>query len=200
MAGDAIVFVVHEDVQMRRCVRELAESAGYRVEAFSDVWDFVRSAEPGQPGCLVISEEQRRRAEVRGRNALARRVTLPLIVTTPPADVPAAVGAMKAGAFEVIEQPAVETQTVPAVRAAVAADLVARRSRALADEIRHRYEALTPRERSVSQMVATGLTSGAIAKRLGLQAKTVEVYRSHINHKMRARNAAELVQMLSYIT
>jgi FixJ family two-component response regulator len=49
-------------------------------------------------------------------------------------------------------------------------------------------------------LVAEGKTSEAIASQLGLRKKTVEVYRSHINRKMEARNLAHLIRMIQDIS
>ncbi|MGE5624326.1 MAG: response regulator [Bacillota bacterium] len=53
---------------------------------------------------------------------------------------------------------------------------------------------LTERERQVLRMIATGNTTRAIAKELGLSAKTVESHRSRIMHKLHLHRAAELIR------
>jgi len=53
---------------------------------------------------------------------------------------------------------------------------------------------LTPREREVLQLIAEGNTNRAIAKQLGLSAKTVEAHRTRIMAKLGVHNAAGLTR------
>lgn len=58
---------------------------------------------------------------------------------------------------------------------------------------------LTRRERQVAQMLAEGLTSKEIARRLEISPRTVEVYRAKLMDKFGARNGLELVAHLAGI-
>ena len=91
---------------------------------------------------------------------------------------------------------AVPQRVLPMVLRAIAADLGSRSSRLAQDDIRLRYAQLSRRECEVLKLVIEGQTSGVIAKQLGICAKTVEIYRSNINKKMRVRNAVQLAQMM----
>jgi DNA-binding NarL/FixJ family response regulator len=55
-----------------------------------------------------------------------------------------------------------------------------------------RLEALTPRERSILQLVAEGRTNRGAAEFLNISPKTIEKHRSSLMHKLGLRNAAEL--------
>jgi DNA-binding NarL/FixJ family response regulator len=55
-------------------------------------------------------------------------------------------------------------------------------------------EPLTERERQVLMLIAKGTTTRAIAKQLGLSAKTVESHRSRIMQKLHVHRAAELIR------
>ncbi|MPZ22284.1 MAG: response regulator [Dehalococcoidia bacterium] len=55
-------------------------------------------------------------------------------------------------------------------------------------------ESLTPREREVLQLVAEGYSSQQIADRLVISLKTVEVHRSNIMSKIKAKNRTDVVR------
>lgn len=55
-------------------------------------------------------------------------------------------------------------------------------------------ENLSPREREVLSLVAQGLTSAAIAERLGIGVRTVEWHRARLLHKLGLHSVADLVR------
>jgi DNA-binding NarL/FixJ family response regulator len=60
-----------------------------------------------------------------------------------------------------------------------------------------RYGALTTREREVLQLVAEGLTSHAIAQRLGVSRRTVESHRANLMRKLGVPTTAALVRLVA---
>ncbi len=107
-----------------------------------------------------------------------------------------AVAAMKDGAFDFIEKPFSQQRMLSAIQKALAADLRMRQRNDACNRVQRRFALLTRRERQVAGLVAEGIVTPEIAARMGIQPKTVEIYRSHINKKMKARNAVDLVRML----
>jgi DNA-binding NarL/FixJ family response regulator len=55
-------------------------------------------------------------------------------------------------------------------------------------------EKLTDREFEILQLIGQGLTSKAIAQRLNLSSKTVDVHREHIKEKLQLENATSLIR------
>jgi len=62
-------------------------------------------------------------------------------------------------------------------------------------DLRVHFSSLTPREREIMALVASGLMSKQIAAQIGLSEITVKVHRSHLMKKMGARSVAELIRM-----
>lgn len=56
------------------------------------------------------------------------------------------------------------------------------------------YRDLTPREREVFHLIAEGLTTKEIARKLGTSAKTAENHRFRVLDKLGVRNTAELIR------
>lgn len=74
-------------------------------------------------------------------------------------------------------------------------------SRALADQLQHPdrvvddpYGRLTAREREVFHLMAEGMTTKEIARKLDISAKTAENHRARVLAKLDVRNTAELVR------
>lgn len=62
-------------------------------------------------------------------------------------------------------------------------------------DLRGHFSSLTPREREIMALVASGLMSKQIAAQVGLSEITVKVHRSHLMKKMGAKSVADLVRM-----
>jgi FixJ family two-component response regulator len=62
-------------------------------------------------------------------------------------------------------------------------------------DVRMRFSSLTPREREIMALVASGLLSKQIAAQIDVSEITVKVHRSHLMKKMGARSVADLVRM-----
>jgi FixJ family two-component response regulator len=196
MDAEALVFVVDDDAPMRESLKNLLRSVGLRVEAFASAQEFLHSARPDVPGCLVLDVRLPGLSglELQQRLAAADR-DMPIIFITGYGDIPMTVQAMKAGAVEFLTKPFRDQELLDAVQHALARDRQAREQRAQSDALRRRYSALTPREREVMARVVAGLLNKQIAGELGTSEAAVKVHRQHVMAKMAAGSLATLVRM-----
>jgi len=119
----------------------------------------------------------------------------PVIIITGHGDVPVAIRAMKAGAFDFIEKPFSDQTLLDRIREALEHD-EDRRTRAVwVTRVHGWYQSLSPREIEVMGLVVQGHLNKQIAGDLGLSHKTIEVHRAHVMEKMHAKSLADLVRM-----
>ena len=64
-----------------------------------------------------------------------------------------------------------------------------------APDAAHRVLALSPRERQVLDRLTEGRTSKEIGQAIGISARTVDVYRSRLLHRLNVRTIAEAVRL-----
>ncbi len=189
-------YIVDDDRAVLDSLCWLLEGEGIATSAFASAEDFLNQYDDGWQGCILLDVRMPGTSGLDVQDTLAKRGNrLPIIVITGHADVPVAIRAMKAGAFDFIEKPFSDDVMIDCIRRAMEEAGRDREATAHRNEIRSRYQGLTPREQEVLERVVDGQANKVIAAELKLSVKTVEVHRSRIMQKMRARSLSELVRM-----
>jgi FixJ family two-component response regulator len=193
---DSIVYVVDDDSSVREAIKSLIRSVGLRVETFGTAQEFLKSARPDAPGCVVLDV---RLPGLSGldlqRELAANGSNLPVIFITGHGDIPMSVRAMKAGALEFLTKPFRDQDLLDAIQQALERDRGARQQRSETAGLRERFDSLTAREREVMGLVVSGLLNKQIAGELGTSEVTIKIHRSQVMKKMSAGSLAELVRM-----
>jgi len=191
------VFIVDDDPAVREAMGMLMASAGLDTCGFPGARDFLAAYEAGTPGCLVLDVRMPGMSGIELQEELDRRgAALPIIFLTAYADVPTAVGAVRAGAVDFLQKPVEGGMLLKRVRDALGMDSLSRARRSEAEGARERLARLTARESQVLQLVVEGQTNKAIAKALGISRRTVETHRAHIMRKTDAASLPELIRVV----
>ena len=189
------VFVVDDDADIRDSLSMLLQASGYNAKAFESATSFLASDASESVGCLIVDVQM---PEMDGialqKELVARHSPLQLIVMTGHADIPIAVGAMKAGAIDFLEKPFDEPVLLASVRRALdratSAGDQAKETRTAAAHL----ALLTERERQVLDLIVSGKANKVIAHELSISPRTVEIHRARVMEKMDAGNLADLVR------
>jgi len=193
---EPIVIVVDDDPSVRRSTERLLRSDGLNVQTFASAGEFLDHPRPAGPACLVLDVRMPGLSGMDLQRELTQAaVHIPIIFVTGHGDIPMTVRAMKAGAVEFLTKPFRSRTLLDAVHAALERDRVAQKARSENEELRQRYEQLTPREREVMPLVVAGLLNKQVAGELATTERTIKFHRAHIMQKMRADSLAGLVRM-----
>lgn len=192
-----IVFVVDDDISVRESISLLAESAGWRAETFGCGEEFLARSRIGGPSCLVLDMVLPDLNGCELQALLADRADMPIIFVTGHGDVPTTVRAMKAGAVEFFTKPFGDEAMLAAISTAIRRSDAALADSSELNALRESYATLSPREREVMALVASGWLNKQVGFELGISEITVKAHRGHLMRKMKARSVCDLVRMAS---
>ena len=158
--------------------------------------EFLATDRRDVPSCLVLDVRMPGLSGFDFQVELTKAdIRIPIIFITGHGDIPMTVRAMKAGAVDFLAKPFRDQDLLDAVATAIQHDRARREHENTVADLKIHFASLTPREREIMALVASGLMSKQIAPRIELSEITVKVHRSHIMKKMRARSVADLVRI-----
>ena len=193
-----IVFLLDDDHAVVVALARMLQSSGFTVSAYTSPAEFLEAHDAETPGCLVADVRMPGMSGLElQRTLLARGIDRAIVFVTGQGDIPTTVQAMKAGAVTFLSKPVQRAELVAAVREALLRDAVGRAQHRERQDLVRRLASLTPRERQVLELVATGMLNKQIAAELGAAEKTIKVHRGRIMEKMQVRTATALVGLLS---
>ena len=192
--ADALVFVIDDEMPMRKAIGRLLESEGYSVEMFVGAREFLDRPPPKGPSCVVVDLNMPELNGLELQRALAKSGRAEqLIFITGGASVPTCVEAMKSGAIDYLSKPFRDEDLLSAVEQALTRASEQWVKSSQHKEARVRLATLTPREFEVLKLVISGMLNKQIAGRLGTTEATVKVHRGRVMEKMGVKSVAELV-------
>jgi FixJ family two-component response regulator len=191
-----MIYIVDDDPSIRDMIELMVTSVGYECQSFQSPTDFL-SAFTDCHGCLLLDIRMPGMSGMLLQEKLNEmRVMLPIIFITGHADITMAVEAMQRGAFDFMEKPFREFELLSKLERALEQDLSTRLDLEKQQAIQSRVANLTKREREIMHLVAKGHANKVIAIDLSIAQGTVEIHRSRIMNKMKARSLAHLMRML----
>jgi FixJ family two-component response regulator len=194
--AEPVVFVVDDDLTIRKLVARWLGLAGFQVRLFASAEEFLCEYQSPAVGCIVLD------VDLPGLDGLglqqrlvAEQTVLPIVFITGMGDVPISVQAMKTGAVDFLTKPLNEEALLDAVSSALARSRRTWLEHQDLTSLRQRFEALTPRETDVLRLVVAGMLNKQVAAELGIAEKTVKVHRGRVMSKLKAQSLAELVRL-----
>jgi len=192
----SLLAILDDEKSVLSALQDLIESESMSTLCFDSAEQFLGSGARHKIACLIADIEMPGMSGIELQAALrAEGCRIPIIFITGRGDIPLAVNAMKEGASDFLTKPVDGTTLLNSVKRALHQNLVNRRAATEHASLVTRYESLTPREREVLPMLASGLLNKQVAYELGITEYTVQLHRGHIMRKMEADSFATLVRM-----
>lgn len=196
---EKLIHIVDDDEAIRSSLDMLFSSVDLEVTTHVDgkaFMDYVENHDADSIGCVLLDVRMPGLSGVEVHKQLRDRgFSNPVIFITGHGDIPMAVQAMHEGAFDFIQKPFRDQDLLDRVTAAMNEVESLSMTKAKLSEYRSRYQSLTPRETEVMAMIVAGHANKVVAADLNLSQRTVEIHRSRVMEKMKARSLAELVRL-----
>jgi FixJ family two-component response regulator len=191
------VALIDDDRAVRDSLRLYFQRKKLRINCFSTSKEFLEAVERSAQFDCVVSDV--RMPSMSGLELVGhlktRGFNRPIVLITGHGDIDMAVSSIKLGAFDFIEKPFDETRLLASIKEAVEHYREQISSASELEQLRSRFNSLSPRQHQVMELIVAGLSSKEIGMRLNLSAKTVDNHRAWVMERIGARNLAELVRM-----
>jgi RNA polymerase sigma factor (sigma-70 family) len=195
--GKAVVYIVDDDDDVRRSLALLVQSVHLMPICFGSAAEFLESFSGDQTGCILVDL---RMPGISGlelqRRLQSMRVHMPIIFMSAYGDISTVSEVMRAGAVDFITKPFNPQILLERINEAIATDSERRTADIHRQDVQHRLERLTEREREIMQLLANGCSTKTIAARLDISTKTVDNHRAKILEKMEVENPAQLARLI----
>lgn len=189
-----IIHVVDDDHGIRAALNRLFVHAGYDARLYSSGADFIEKYD-NSPGCVILDLAM---PGLSGEQVLyeitSARFNLVVLILTGHATISTAVNLIKAGAVDLIEKPFDNEQLLDKVNKLLESAQSFFAKNILIADYQKRVSSLTPSERSVMELLLTGMTSQEIADHLHNSKKTIDIHRARVMKKMHATSLRDLLE------
>lgn len=195
MKDDCLVYIVDDDQRICEALTDLLDADGVPSHAFNSVAEYSLFKRPKVPGCLILDINLPDISGLEFQRQIDRQEHPPIVFITGHGDVPTSVQAMKQGAVDFLTKPFQRDELMTAVRTAIELHRVTGAQMAELAVLQERLATLTPREREVLPLVASGLLNKQAAAQLGISEVTLQIHRGKVMQKMQVRSVAQLVRI-----
>jgi len=171
-------------------------TVGLAVKTFGSADEFLRGFTSKGPGCLVVDIRMPGTSGLDLFEALVGRgEMIPVLFITAHADVPMAIRAMKSGAADFIEKPFHRQTLLDKVQNAIKLNVDRLALFSDREAIQARFRSLTDKEREVLDLIMEGRPNKAIAGKLDITPRAVEMRRANLMKKLGANSIVELMRL-----
>jgi FixJ family two-component response regulator len=188
--------VVDDDASFLSAVGRLLRAGGYRVKTFTSAASFLECAPADSPGCVIVDLQMPGLSGIELQEVLTKTGNpLSVVFLTSHGDISTSVHAMRHGAEDFLTKPVKMQDLFDAVDRALTRAIKECEERFHRQELRVRFDTLTPREREVLRHVLSGQLNKQIAGDLGTAERTVKAHRANIMAKVQVQSVAELARL-----
>lgn len=190
-----VVYIVDDDPAMRNSLCLLLQTEDLHTRAFESAENFLNEYEQMNGGCILLDVRMPGLSGLELQKRINQNeIKMPVIIMTGYADVPMAVEAMKNGAVDFIEKPFDNERLINTVHFCLRKCTELEMEYNAQHDVEEKIGRLTRRERQVMDMLVEGNQNRAIAVKLGISPRTVEIHRARVMEKLEVNSLSAVVK------
>jgi FixJ family two-component response regulator len=193
---NCVIFVIDDDISVRRSLSYLLQSADYKVETFESAESFLKKKHFDNTGCIILDIQMSGMSGMSLQKELNKAdCDMPIIFITGHGDIKMGIKAMKRGAVDFLPKPFDDEQLLQAVKISIEKSRESRAKHNEIQSIRTLIDKLTSREYEIYLYVITGMLNKQIAAELNIAEHTVKIHRGRVMQKLGAYSVVDLVHL-----
>jgi two-component system response regulator FixJ len=190
------VFIIDDDLSVRRSLALFLTAADFRVEAYSSSEEYLAREKYDGAGCILLDVNLEGKSGFDLQNELISVGSqLPVIFITGFGNIPMSVQALKNGAVNFLEKPFKDEELLNSVSEALALSRKLISEKEQVDKARNLIRMLTPRENEILTHLLTGRLNKQIAAELNIAEHTVKLHRHSICEKLGVKSIPEILRI-----
>ena len=183
------IFFLDDEPTVREAVRETLENSNFTVSCFGSPIECLTRLRSKKCDLLITDLKMPEKDGIELLTDVRQLAPwVPVLMITGYGDIPTAVKAMQAGAVDFIEKPLDKKNFVRKIRSILQKNVSSHPNLGTS---------LTRTEKKILQLVLDGMSNKEISHLLHRSARTIEVHRAHIMHKLGVDNLVDLVKRVA---
>lgn len=190
------VFVIDDDEEILQSISLLLNSAGYDVESFNNINQFLESDIYSGAGCILLDVFLGGKTGLDLQEQIKTKFEyLPIIFISGQGNIPMSVEGMKKGALNFLQKPINDEDLFSAVEEALEKSRMLLINYSEIQKYKTIFKSLTERECEIFRYIISGMLNKQIAADLGIAEHTIKNHRLKITEKLGVKSVAEMVYL-----
>ena len=190
------IFIIDDDLSVRRSLTLFLQSSGYNVESFSSSENYLERESYEGTGCLILDVNLEGKSGLELQDELMINDShLPIVFITGRGNIQMSVSTLKKGAVNFLEKPFKDEDLLQSVTEALAISRKLKSDKETSRIAHSLINKLTARENEIFINLLTGMLNKQIASKLNIAEQTVKLHRLKIYEKLGVKSVAEMIRI-----
>ncbi len=195
-----LIRIVDDEKPVLDALQLMLEVEGWRVSAYGSASDFLKDLDSRTPGCILLDVRMPGLSGPELQRILKERNSLlPIVFITSYAEIDVAISTLKSGAFDFLLKPVDPEKLLEVIGSAVRQSRLRLGGVVLPENLPEVCAGISEQPRKVLRFMLEGMNDAAIANRMGLSVRTVQVYRSGIYKTFSVHSVKQFSLLAPYI-
>jgi FixJ family two-component response regulator len=193
------VFIIDDDISIRRSLSFLLGACDYMVETFSSSEEYLERDPYIGAGCIILDINLEGKSGLELQDELVKLEShLPIIFITSKGNVHLSVQTIRKGAVNFLEKPFKEEELLSSISEAIELSRELEAEKEETRKAKDLIELLTPRETEILRYLITGMLNKQTASELSISEHTVQLHKLSISNKLGVKSIPEMIRIAKF--